>query len=80
MSHEIEVIEVDSVGDYISRIHQFEHRHIAQWFYRRGHTDESFKLLPSLYRLNIEESFSTFDDVESYISTVSGPRAAELLS
>jgi hypothetical protein len=66
MSNEIEVIDIDNVGDYIARIRQFEQRHIAQWFFR-GHSDNSFKLVPSLYRLSLEETFATWDDLERYM-------------
>ena len=62
----LEVIEIDSVGDYIARIREFEHRHIAQWFFR-GHSDGSYKLVPSLYRLSLDGSFATWDDLERYM-------------
>ncbi len=66
LSNELEVIEIDNVGDYIKSIREFEHRHIAQWFFR-GHPDSSFKLVPSLYRLSLDGSFATWNDLEKYM-------------
>jgi hypothetical protein len=66
VSNEIEVIDIDSVGDFVTRIRQFEQRHIAQWFFR-GHSDNSFKLVPSLFRLSLEETFATWDELEKYM-------------
>ncbi|MDR3622982.1 MAG: FRG domain-containing protein [Paludisphaera borealis] len=64
MQHE--TITVEDVGDFISKINRFEQRHVAQWFFR-GHSNCSFKLVPSLYRLDVEGSFAKWCDVERYM-------------
>jgi len=61
-----ETLLIEDVSDFIAKLGRFEQRHVAQWFYR-GHPDSSFKLLPSLYRLDIKESFSDWGDVEQYM-------------
>ena len=61
-----ETLGTENVSDLIAKLSRFEQRHVAQWFYR-GHADNSFKLLPSLYRLDIEESFADWVDLERYM-------------
>jgi hypothetical protein len=61
-----EVVIIENVSDYIAKLGRFEQRHVAQWFYR-GHSDSSFKLVPSLYRLDITDSFANWEDVEQYM-------------
>lgn len=61
-----ETLAIESVGDFIAKLAHFEQRDVAQWFYR-GHPDNSFKLLPSLYRLDIKESCAQWEDVEQYM-------------
>jgi hypothetical protein len=62
----METIEVESVSDYIEKVGKLEQRHIAQWFFR-GHSDYRYKLLPSLFRLDVTESFASWEDVEEYL-------------
>ena len=59
-------VQIESASDYITKIGKFEQRHVAQWFYR-GHSNLAFQLVPSLYRLDTSESFSTWDDLEQYM-------------
>jgi hypothetical protein len=72
---------IENVSDFIAKLSRFEQRHVAQWSYR-GHADNSFKLLPSLYRLDIEESFADWIDLERYMMKPSSskPRRSLMMS
>jgi hypothetical protein len=58
--------EIHDVTDFVAKIGTLEQRHVAQWFYR-GHSNKNFQLVPSLFRLGRTESFSTWDEVETYL-------------
>lgn len=57
---------IKSLGEYIEFINHQEHRQISQWFYR-GHSDKSYELVPSLFRVNRTESWANWNRIEEYI-------------
>jgi hypothetical protein len=57
---------IKSLGEYIEFINNQEHRHISQWFYR-GHSDKSYELIPSLFRVDRKQSWANWDSIEEYI-------------
>ncbi|KOY86567.1 hypothetical protein AD998_10800 [bacterium 336/3] len=59
---------INSLSQYIDFIVNQEHRDISQWLFR-GHSDETYELTPSLFRINIKDSFRDWNDVEKYIMT-----------
>ena len=62
----METINIKSVGHFISEVQTFEQKHIAQWYFR-GHASENYKLIPSLFRLNVSGSFANWEDIEKYM-------------
>jgi hypothetical protein len=57
---------INSLSEYVDFIHNQEHRHISQWFFR-GHSDTGFQLVPSLFRIDRKESWANWDQIEKYI-------------
>lgn len=57
---------IKSLGEYIEFINHQEYRHISQWFFR-GHSDKSYELVPSLFRVDRKESWANWDRIEEYI-------------
>lgn len=60
------IYNVKNVSEYLNVIFKLENQHIAQWFFR-GHGDERFKLIPSLFRLDKSDSFSDWQQFEKYM-------------
>lgn len=58
--------KIKSVSQFISEVQSFEQIHIAQWYFR-GHQSEIFTLTPSLFRMDVSESFSNWEDIENYM-------------
>lgn len=61
-----ETTTIQSLSEYIDYINNLEHQHIAQWLYR-GHSDEAYCLVPSLYRIEKEKMFADYDNKENYL-------------
>ncbi|MBK9175587.1 MAG: FRG domain-containing protein [Flavobacteriales bacterium] len=57
---------VKSLLEYIGCITSFEQRHVAQWVYR-GHCDSLFELTPSLFRLDISDTYANWHEAEAYM-------------
>lgn len=57
---------ITSVSQYVELIKNQEHRHISQWFFR-GHCDNAYRLIPSLFRIDRKESYADWDRIEKYI-------------
>ncbi|WP_313375623.1 FRG domain-containing protein [Chishuiella sp.] len=57
---------ITSLSEYIKFINNIEHRHISQWFYR-GHSDSDYELIPSLFRVDTNESWAHWDRIEDYV-------------
>jgi hypothetical protein len=57
---------VKSLLDFIRCISSFEQRHIAQWVYR-GHCNSQFALTPSLFRLDISDTYASWEEAETYL-------------
>ncbi len=47
-------------------VKELESKHMSQWLYR-GHTDSSFELVPSLFRIEMEKLFANWDAIELHI-------------
>lgn len=62
----IREIAVNGVSEFVTAIQQLEQRHIAQWFYR-GHSNFAYKLVPSMFRLDTEGSFASWEEIEQYM-------------
>lgn len=62
----MDAITIKSVAQYITDVQSFEQKHIAQWYFR-GHSSEEYKLIPSLFRLDVSGSFSNWPDIEKYM-------------
>lgn len=58
--------KIKSLSEFIEFVNNQEHRHIAQWLFR-GHGDSSYKLVPSLFRIDREKSWAHWDRIEEYI-------------
>lgn len=58
--------EIKSLSEFIEFVNNQEQRHIAQWLFR-GHSDNSYKLVPSLFRIDREKSWAHWDRIEEYI-------------
>ncbi|MFS4491934.1 FRG domain-containing protein [Maribacter sp. 2308TA10-17] len=65
----MEKIEIKSVSEYLEKVNSFEQQHIAQWVFR-GHSDEAYELVPSLFRIDIENTLTDWDDLEEYMLKV----------
>ena len=63
---ELKTNKISCVSEFVENVVKFEQRHVAQWFYR-GHADSSYKLVPSLFRIQDKESFSTWEAAEEYL-------------
>lgn len=59
---------IKSVNEFLEIIFTFENQHIAQWFFR-GHSNEDYELIPSLFRNNINDTYAKWEDVEKYLIT-----------
>lgn len=57
---------ITSVNEFLEIIFNFENQHISQWFFR-GHSNEDYKLIPSLFRNNINDTYAKWEDVEKYL-------------
>ncbi|MGD0785410.1 MAG: FRG domain-containing protein [Sedimentisphaerales bacterium] len=57
---------LNSVTAYLEHVKAFEQIHIAQWFYR-GVRNEAYELVPSLFRINIKNTFTTWNRLEAYM-------------
>ncbi len=55
-----------SVIDYLRHVQAFEQQHIAQWFFR-GIRKETYELVPSLFRINIKNTLTNWDELEAYM-------------
>ena len=55
-----------SVIDYLRHVQAFEQQHIAQWFFR-GVRDEAYELVPSLFRINLKNTLTNWDELEAYM-------------
>jgi len=58
--------EIKSVTEYLTHVKEFEQQHIAQWFFR-GVRKESYDLKPSLFRIDIQDTLTDWDDLEEYM-------------
>jgi hypothetical protein len=61
-------VVVEDVAQYVLEIGRFEHRHVAQWFFR-GHSRREFQLIPSLFRLDASGMYrqDQWDGLEEYM-------------
>jgi hypothetical protein len=59
-------MEIKSVTDYLGYVQSFDQEHIAQWFFR-GVRHADYKLVPSLFRLHIEKSMTSWEGLEAYL-------------
>ena len=55
-----------SVTDYLRHVQEFEQQHVAQWFFR-GVRRETYELVPSLFRIDIKNTLTNWDDLEAYM-------------
>jgi len=62
-------IEIKSVSEYLAHIQSFEQQHIAQWFFR-GQEDEAYDLIPGLFRINIKDTLTNWNDLEEYMLNI----------
>lgn len=58
--------EITSIVKYLEIVQSLEHQQIARWHFR-GHGNCEFDLVPGLYRYNIADTFSTWENVEKYL-------------
>ncbi len=58
--------KIISVSQFIDFINHQEHQHVSQWFYR-GHSNSSYQLTPSLFRIDRGEAWAEWDRIEEYI-------------
>lgn len=59
-------MEIKSVTDYLGHVQSFEQQHIAQWFFR-GVRDADYELIPSLFRIDINNTLTNWNDLEEYM-------------
>jgi len=64
--NQLDDIFIEQIGDYLNEVNSFEEQHISNWIFR-GHNDISFELIPSLFRIDISDSYQSWEVVESYI-------------
>ncbi|MCG8321709.1 MAG: FRG domain-containing protein [Cytophagales bacterium] len=60
------MVEIKSVTDYLEHVQAFEQQHIAQWIFR-GVGNVDYKLVPSLFRIDIQSTLTNWDDLEKYM-------------
>jgi hypothetical protein len=58
--------EIKSVADYLKIINSFDQQHFSQWFYR-GVRNENYELIPSLFRYDIKDTLTNWEDLEEYM-------------
>lgn len=62
-------IEIKSVSEYLESVNSFEQQHIAQWIFR-GQGNDKYDLVPSLFRINLKNTFTDWNDLEEYMLKV----------
>jgi len=72
-------MEIKSVIDYLGHVRSFEQQQIAQWFFR-GVKDATYELIPSLFRININNSFANWKELEDYILRIFKRESRPLLN
>jgi len=65
----MKAIEVKSVDDYLREINTFEQQQIAQWIFR-GQGNDNLDLIPSLFRIELEKTFTDWELLEEYMLNV----------
>lgn len=58
--------DIKSVAEYLEHVHAFEQQHIAQWLFR-GVRKVDYELIPSIFRIDIENTLTNWDDLEEYM-------------
>ena len=66
MSNQLKDLIIYRVGDYLNEINSFEEQHISNWIFR-GHSNIDFKLIPSLFRIDISDCYQSWEVVEEYM-------------
>lgn len=61
-------ITITNLPEFLHTLEFFEQQHIARWLFR-GHPEEKYKLVPSLFRYDISDTFSEWERIEDYILT-----------
>lgn len=62
-------IKIKSVSEYLENVNSFEQQHIAQWVFR-GQGNDEYDLIPSLFRIDLENTFIDWKDLEEYMLKV----------
>lgn len=52
--------------EFLNLVQNFENQHISKWYFR-GHSSADFTLTPGLFRLDITDTYSNWETVESYL-------------
>ncbi|QDT15228.1 FRG domain-containing protein [Alienimonas californiensis] len=58
--------QTETVEQFVRLISGLERRHVAQWFFR-GHSEQEFRLVPSLFRVAEHNPMSDIGSIESYL-------------
>jgi len=66
MKNRLNDIIIDQVGDFINKVNGFEEQHISNWIFR-GHSNIEYKLIPSLFRIDISDCYQSWEVVEQYM-------------
>ncbi|MEQ6121082.1 FRG domain-containing protein [Reichenbachiella sp. MALMAid0571] len=62
----MKTIEIKSLTDYLRHVQEFEQQHIAQWIFR-GVRNTDYELVPSLFRIEVKNTLTNWDDLEEYM-------------
>jgi hypothetical protein len=65
----MERIEIKSVNEFLEYIYKFDQQQIAQWIFR-GQGNNKYDLIPSLFRIELQNTFTNWKDLEEYILKV----------
>lgn len=65
----MESTEIKSVNEYLDYIFKFDQQQIAQWIFR-GQGNNEYDLIPSLFRINLQDTFTNWKDLEEYMLKV----------
>lgn len=61
--------EIKSINEYLEIINKFDQQQIAQWIFR-GQGNDNYDLIPSLFRIDLKETFTEWADLEEYMLKV----------